>query len=123
MFPAAQFYANKPIIIKETSKGKTWNYELHKDGSKSWSPEVDKKAKEKPKPRFAGDTSKNDDIDAVHNLDGQGNDWFRAILKAIWGRGERKERIQPKADTYNVYEPPGWARRQASKKRKLDKKA
>ncbi len=123
MFPVAQFYSNKPIIIKETVKGKTWNYELHKDGSKSWSPDVDKKAKEKPKPRFAADTSKNDDIDAVHNLDGQGNDWFHDILKGIFGRGERKERKNPKPDSYNVFEPPSWARRKIAKKRKLDKRA
>jgi hypothetical protein len=107
-----QGYGKKPIIIKETVKGKQWAYELHKDGSKSWHPDLDKK-----KPQFAADTSKNDDIDAVHNLDGQGNDWFHAILRGIFGRGERKERIQPKADTYNVFEPPRWARDKESKRK------
>lgn len=114
----SRFGDKKPIIIKETVKGKTWNYELHKDGSKSWHPDLDKK-----KPQFAGNTSKNDDIDAVHNLDGQGNDWFHAILKGIFGRGERKERVNKKPETYNVFEPPSWARRKISKKRKLDKRA
>lgn len=76
-----------------------------------------------PAVTFKGDTSKNDDIDAMHNLDGQGNDWFHTLLKAIYGRGERKERVNPKPDSYNVYEPPGWARRKAVKNRKLDKKA
>lgn len=74
-----------------------------------------------PAPRDTFGKADDEDLDRIHNLDGKGPGWAHSLLRALYGRGKRKESTHGK-DALNVFDPPGWARRDKAKKAKKVRK-